>query len=672
MDRREFVRDSLVMVGGALLPIKATRARAASKLKIEYIREKIPAFEIEPPRGVHYEDRVPDTLDIAERAKLCINCLTEITDPSADYEIYWFADFYRNPPVMVHDYSDWCQNVEGMVESLALLRIASGSNLNSNVDRVWMETLLKSVGPDGLVYVPLNGTPWARLNHAWVTPMWKADGTTTDASDKSVSQVTNPNLWPRAIAAMMIYYLHDKNPMWRETIEQMLQGMAALASDQGDYCFIPAGGYEPNKKFAGGWGGGEQLMPTGYLALDGGNGRLIQGLAQYYRLTGYEPARILAEKLVRFIRFHADAYDMEGRFRFSAFEKSNPQWIVNYSQAHGGHLTVEEVKGQTLGGHFHSHTIVLLGMVEYAMTVGDRELLEWCKSSFEWAKTQGSSLVGFFPELIVPGYPSCESCEVADMIGIAAKLTRAGLGDYWDDLDRWTRNQFAESQLTDGEWILPLAESMPKKPVAYNETADRVVKRNLGGFAGWASGNEWALHSGIMHCCTGNATRALYYIWENIAESKGEKFQVNLLLNEASSWADVHSSIPYRGKVHIKMKRPCQSVLIRMPEWVAGGSPEVICKVNDSPRGLAWEGRHVIAGAAQAGDSLDLTFPISTRTVKERLGTTDYMLEIKGNTVVSIDPPGKIGPLYQRGHYRSETEPWRPLERFVPEGAISW
>jgi len=120
-------------------------------------------------------------------------------------------------------------------------------------------------------------------------------------------------------------------------------------------------------------------------------------------------------------------------------------------------------------------------------------------------------------------------------IGLAAKLSTAGVGDYWDDIDRWARNQFAENQLTEGEWICRLAESMPKKPVEYNETADQVAKRNLGGFAGWASGNEWALRTGIIHCCTRNSTRSLYYIWENIVECEGDEFQVNLLLNRASA-----------------------------------------------------------------------------------------------------------------------------------------
>ena len=48
--------------------------------------------------------------------------------------------------------------------------------------------------------------------------------------------------------------------------------------------------------------------------------------------------------------------------------------------------------------------------------------------------------------------------------------------------------------------------------------------------------------------------------------------------------------------------------------------------------------------ARRAGETIDLAFPITTRTVKETIGTVPYTLEIKGNTVVSIDPPGKTAP----------------------------
>ncbi|MFN8008513.1 MAG: hypothetical protein U0V70_16130 [Terriglobia bacterium] len=94
------------------------------------------------------------------------------------------------------------------------------------------------------------------------------------------------------------------------------------------------------------------------------------------------------------------------------------------------------------------------------------------------------------------------------MIGIAVKLSDAGVGDYWDDVDRWVRNQFTEQQLTDGKWFDELAKTQPTMPVADNETAERLVERNIGTFAGWASANEWATLIGIQQCCLGNSARA--------------------------------------------------------------------------------------------------------------------------------------------------------------------
>ncbi len=263
------------------------------------------------------------------------------------------------------------------------------------------------------------------------------------------------------------------------------------------------------------------------------------------------------------------------------------------------------------------------------------------------------------------------------MIGVGLKLSEAGAGDYWDDVDRWVRNQFAENQLTDGEWIYQMAESMPKRPVAFNETAVDLAKRNVGGFAGWASGNEWALKHGIMHCCTGNSTRALYYFWQNILQAggpqaDGQTLRLNLLLNRASAWADVHSFIPYEGRVRLKVKKPLSAALIRVPQWVETSSPELTCKVNGRARLAVWKGRYVDIGAAQPGETVELFFPIATRTVTEKIGTRPYKLEIRGNTVVSIDPPGRCGALYQRAHYRENQVAWRKVERFVPSESILW
>jgi hypothetical protein len=109
-----------------------------------------------------------------------------------------------------------------------------------------------------------------------------------------------------------------------------------------------------------------------------------------------------------------------------------------------------------------------------------------------------------------------------------------------------------------------------------------------------------------------------------------------------------------------------------MPEWLKSGSPEVVCKLDGSSREVTWEGRYINVGAGNSGESLEIAFPMTTRTVTERLGCTDYTLEIKGSTVVSVDPPGQKGAIYQRAHYRSDQESWRQVQRFVSNDEISW
>jgi hypothetical protein len=72
------------------------------------------------------------------------------------------------------------------------------------------------------------------------------------------------------------------------------------------------------------------------------------------------------------------------------------------------------------------------------------------------------------------------------MLALAAKLSEAGLGDYWDDLDRWVRNQFTAQQLSPDlvEPIYRFSERQPRKPLGPYETADLVVERNVGAWSG--------------------------------------------------------------------------------------------------------------------------------------------------------------------------------------------
>lgn len=679
MKRRKFIKTSLLATGSALLSSRCTSKNETDqpntffqsynvpqqlppgKLKIQYIREEIPTFEVPVVRGIRYEDSVPDTLDIAERAKLGINSLTSIGDANADQEIYWLADFFRNPPIMVHNFNDWVQLVEGMMEALLLVRIATGSSQNSHIDPIWMEALLKTIGPDGLVYVPMKGRPWSLLSvpKSYLDPIWNANGKAIGIQENTVTQVGSVYTCQRAIATMTLYYVHDKNPVWKSANEKMIQRLRELVVDQGDYAYFRSGGLESNGKY-----GGEVPMPAGFIAEES-SGRMIQGLAQFYRATGYEPARELAGKLANYIRFHAQYYEPDGRWLVGPDERQ--WWLKRWN-----------VKDLVHGGHGHAHALGLLSTLEYAIVAGDRELIEFVRGGYEWAKANSSPIVGFFPEAFLPGYDRCEADTIADMIAIALKLTKAGAADYWDDADRWIRNHFSESQLTSVDWVYRLADRSPRKAVAWNETGDHVPERNMGAFAGLSTGNDFNVFStdrdssSIVHCCTGNSMRTLYYIWENMVDFNDGTFRVNLLLNRASPWADVYSHIPYLGRIEVKVKNPLKRVLVRAPEWVNEHSADIVTQNKDQQRPIRWEGRYLNLGNAKPGDLVSVTFPIPQSSRKETIGNTPYTLSIKGNTVVNIDPPGINGPLYQRNYYLTPKAPSRKVERFIPEESITW
>jgi hypothetical protein len=208
------------------------------------------------------------------------------------------------------------------------------------------------------------------------------------------------------------------------------------------------------------------------------------------------------------------------------------------------------------------------------------------------------------------------------------------------------------------------------------QTDERVGERNIGAFAGWPSANDFfgaKVNQGhrniFMHCCTGNGTRAIYYIWEHILEYEGGKLRVNLLLNRASRWADVDSYIPYEGRVDVKVKEACD-LSVRIPEWVSPG--EVRVHVGGADRQVDFTGRYAQVGGVKPGDVAAVTFPIGERTDTVWIEKDRYVLVRKGNEVVGIDPPGRYAPLFQRDHYRTDRARWRKIERFVADDPLVW
>jgi hypothetical protein len=424
-------------------------------------------------------------------------------------------------------------------------------------------------------------------------------------------------------------YWIEQNPCWLELCKQRVEYAMQDVDYRDNYCYLP---------------NAQHAMPTGWDATWGG--WVLQGLTKMYRSTQYPEALELAGKLARYLKDHAMIFDSAGRF------------IARHPSSEG------------MARHFHHPGNALEGISDYAAIANDRELASFARSSYEWARATGSPLVGFFPEYINDWpddrpYIDCETCCTADMIQIAMTLTEAQQGDYWDDVDRYVRNQFVEMQLLEGKWIDQLAATFPPTPLEANDDAGRVSERLIGSFASWAGANDWYIGDiqGTTFCCIGNAGRVLFYVWENMIEFANNTLNVHLLLNRASPWADVNSYIPYEGKVDVKMKVACD-LEVRIPEWVKLG--EVSALVNNEPRPLAFQGRYALIGSVKAEDLVTVTFPIFERKVETTIGEVPYTLIIKGNDVVSINPPGKWYPFYQRDQYRENQAHWVTRKRFVP------
>jgi hypothetical protein len=612
-------------------------AGIAHKAK-QWIAPAAPTVAIAPYRGTRYEALVPDTLDVAEMARLAVGGLTGPLDPADDYSLYWVVGYHNYPPVMR---KEECPHIQTkFMEALPLMRLMTGSSVNEHVDRAWMNNLVRSLGPDGLAYRTRKpGETWTAL----------------------------PILGQgRLISVMTLAYLRDKDPAGKERIEKIIRRLGELVVDRGDYAHFNM------ENFPLGYRLQPELPMLKAVRANECTARLIQPLGHYFSVTGYQPAKVLGDKLVN------------GILRHSEYWGPNGEWLKDQ-------LDPAQNPGRENDVHTGLHSHVLVYLSDYAARTKNAELLAFCRKSYAWAKRNNSTLpgqcetatrIGFWVEYQNPYYPTAETCGVADMIAVAVILSRAGADDCWDDADRWTRNHFAECQMRSTDWVTRFQHgSWPRKPEA-DETTDRVPQRNLGTFFGWPTANDGCPQGGgHMHCCMGNASRTLYYLWESILEHNAGRLRVHLVLNRASRWADVDSYLPYSGQVDVKVKQPLAEVLLRVPEWVPSGSPQVRAARGKTPIELTWRGRYVSLGPARPGETLSLTLPIAERTITRRVygapvetvmgGVVYQSITFRGNEVVDIDPPGKNYPFYQRAHYRGEPR-WRKLTRFVSDESIQW
>ena len=95
-------------------------------------------IRLEPVPGSYYESEIPATLELVERAELCIRSMTRLVNPDYDYAQYSYVILHHDPPYKAMESGITNLNPKWL-EALPLLRIMSGSRLNVDIDARMIE-----------------------------------------------------------------------------------------------------------------------------------------------------------------------------------------------------------------------------------------------------------------------------------------------------------------------------------------------------------------------------------------------------------------------------------------------------------------------------------------------------------------------------------------------------
>ena len=80
------------------------------------------SIEVPPYAGKSYKAEIPDTIELADRAALCINSITSLVNPEFDFAQYTYVDLRHDPPYMAMEAGITNLNHK-CLEALPMLRI---------------------------------------------------------------------------------------------------------------------------------------------------------------------------------------------------------------------------------------------------------------------------------------------------------------------------------------------------------------------------------------------------------------------------------------------------------------------------------------------------------------------------------------------------------------------
>jgi hypothetical protein len=615
--------------------------------------------------------KTPQTLDLADHGGLAINGLLGSLDPEADFEGVFLNILDVNPPYMLH----WSTMVSGVmpkfVAALPMLRIMSGSEQSRDLEQGFMDSMIRNMEEDGLVYDrALESRPW-NVGVYYGKADWNEDYANMAGNG-------------RVVSGLLFWHQATGDEIWLKRARRTAERLLELAVVDGDQAWFPNPGLGNDFSYPRKSGWTTRKPPqSANEGFEGGamfyHFQPLRGFTRFYKATGDERFLDLSRKFANL--------GMQAKF-WSGAGDMDPQ-----ASAERGHFHL----------HFHASMAAVRSALDYALVADDQRVQQFANDSYNYARQTGIKRLGLFPT----HGEGTEGCSIADMIGMAVTLSDAGIGDYWDDVEAYTRNGLLCAQATDLDELRRVSQAGQHRPPESNdeklaghfdtrfkaankgvlpkqEIHDRVLERTVGAF-GHVIGARYQSPM-MMHCCTGNCCQALYYAWDGIVRREGsDTVTINMWLNRRTPWVDVQSWQPHSGRLAVQNKGMAQ-ISVRKPGWAARRN--LRCQVNGSDVEPKWVANRMLFSGLKGNELITIECPLPSESSEYTLvnigapmdSTERYRVEFKGPTAIAVErlslgkenSPYYLGQedhqwyrVFRREHMRTNEAPMAPTPEYV-------
>lgn len=344
------------------------------------------------------------------------------------------------------------------------------------------------------------------------------------------------------------------------------------------------------------------------------NGRLVGPLVEYWQFTGDKAA-----------------FDLAGRFAHAT--------IRSAYTAEGHFAPIKDS-----GGHIHSITSSLAGLIQYAIAANDTELLQDCINVMLHGIPEYFSSWGWGDE-VMPDHPANlisrgEINQTGDVIRGALYLGAAGHPEFYEMAERYLRGMLLPTQFMRED----LEAFLHENPAPKGDWERNILERVIGGYAMQQPNDR--MSPGIWPLTTqdiiSGGVHALCESLKHRVTGDEKSVRINLFFDTDTADITVDSGLPLQGSIKFTMKTD-KTLFVRIPVWIDLKTVKLM--VNGNAQKVTVKDGYVEITGLKAKDQGELSFPVPCKKEKETVDGVEYTTTWVGTQVIDIQPYGPISPL---------------------------